>query len=169
MWPAGAAIFDAHIRSWDNPEDLVVYQSVVTACWGRCSPDVSPKGVSQVSGPSPRPGAQLWSAHREGRVLRLGGEIDVANAAVVRDRVVAEVCAGVDHLDLSGVGFFGAAGIEALLDAHALVRSQGKTLRLTCLPMVVRILRVCRFTELEGLTVTTVEEPGLGGEVGAGQ
>lgn len=82
---------------------------------------------------------------------------------------MAEVCAGVDHLDLSGVGFFGAAGIEALLDAHALVRSQGKTLRLTCLPMVVRILRACRFTELEGLTVMTVEEPGLGGEVGAGQ
>jgi anti-anti-sigma factor len=112
----------------------------------------------------------LWSAHRQGCVLRLGGEIDMANAVVVRDRVVAEVCAGVDHLDLSGVDFFGVAGIEALIDAHLLLSSQGKGLCVTCSPMVVRMLQVCKITTLEGVTVMTVEEPRLGGgERGAGQ
>jgi hypothetical protein len=69
----------------------------------------------------------------------------------------------VDHLDLSGVAFYGVAGLEALLDAHSLLRSQGASA-----PMVVRILRVCRITELEGLIVTIAEKPGVGDdEVGA--
>jgi anti-anti-sigma factor len=126
--------------------------------------------VSDVSRRSRRPRAQLWSAHRDGRVLRLGGEIDVANAEAVRDRLVAEVCSGVDHVDLSGVDFYGVSGLEALLDAHALLRSHGGILHLTCPPIVVRLLQVCGLVELEGLIVTTVEKPEMGGDqVGAGQ
>jgi anti-anti-sigma regulatory factor len=80
--------------------------------------------VSAVSGRSRRPSADSRSAHRDGRVLRLSGEIDIANAEAVRDRGVAEICAGVDRLDLSGVTFYGVAGLAALLDGHSLLRSQ---------------------------------------------
>lgn len=105
------------------------------------------------------PLVELWSARRDGSILRIAGEIDMANAAAVRDRVIAEIRAGVVHLDLSAVRFFGVAGMDTLLDGHAVLHSQGKTLRLTCPPVVVRMMHICGLTELEGLTVTIVTGP----------
>jgi anti-anti-sigma factor len=106
---------------------------------------------------SRRPVAELWSAHRDGLVLRLAGEIDIANSVAVSDRVVAEVRAGVLHLDLSEVSFCGVAGLDALLDGHAVLHGQGGTLRVTCHPIVARAMDVCGLTGLEGLIVTVAD------------
>lgn len=53
----------------------------------------------------------------------------MANAAAVRDRIIAEIRVGVVHFDLSAVRFFGVAGMDTLLDGHAVLHRQGKTLR----------------------------------------
>jgi len=89
--------------------------------------------------------------------LRLAGEIDIANSAAVSDRIVAEVRAGVVHLDLSEVSFCGVAGLDALLDGYAVLHSQGGTLRVTCHPIVARAMHVCGLAGLEGLIVTVAD------------
>ena len=101
-----------------------------------------------------RPVDELWSAHRDGSVLRLAGEIDIANSAAVSARVVAEVRAGVVHLDLSEVSFCGVAGLDALLDGHAVLHGQCGTLRVICHPIGARAMHVCGLTGLEGMIVT---------------
>ncbi|BCJ39961.1 hypothetical protein GCM10010168_28200 [Actinoplanes ianthinogenes] len=96
--------------------------------------------MSASSGP---PRAELCSVQRDGDVLRLSGEIDQLNVSTVGGRIVAEIEAGVTHLDLSAVSYCGAVGIRALLTGRDVCRERGGILRLTCSPEVLRVLHLC--------------------------
>ena len=96
---------------------------------------------------------RAFSAWRDGAVLHLSGDIDQANWLVVADRVAAELRSGVVELDLTAVGFFGAAAVRALLVARDRSRLAA-SLRLTCSPTVIRVLTICGLKTLDGMVVT---------------
>lgn len=62
-----------------------------------------------MTSPSERPQAALWSARRDGPVLRLTGALDVITAGEMAERLEAEVAAGAGRTDLTGVEFCAAA------------------------------------------------------------
>lgn len=66
------------------------------------------------------------------RVLRLAGEIDVATAPRLRDRLVQIVTEGTPHLvvDLSGVSFIDSMGLGALVSGLKRARAHDGDLRL---------------------------------------
>jgi anti-anti-sigma factor len=76
-------------------------------------------------------------------VLRLTGDIDQDNVTAVTERVIAAVNAGATHLDLSEVSFFGAAGVRAVLTGHQALPPHVTALRVTCSPIVLRVLHAC--------------------------
>jgi anti-anti-sigma factor len=83
-----------------------------------------------------------WVDQEHG-VLRVAGEIDQDNAEAVTRRVVAAVTAGVVHLDLSDVTFFGAAGVRVILAGHQILPPEAPSLRVACSPIVLRVIRTC--------------------------
>ena len=64
--------------------------------------------------------ARPYAAWSDGSVLHLSGDIDQTNWLEVAENVAAELRAGVAELDLTRVGFFGAAG-----GSHAGLRPWG--------------------------------------------
>ena len=76
-------------------------------------------------------------------VLKLAGDVDHDSAATVTQSVVAAVTAGVTHLDLSEVSFFGAAGVRALLTGYEALPAHVAALRVSCSPVVLRVLQTC--------------------------
>lgn len=117
------------------------------------------ESVSGVSGAFPPSRADLCSVRRDRDSLRLSGEIDVGNVAAVSARIQAEIRAGVVHLDLSEVGYCGAAGLRALLAGRDALRDRGGVLRLTCSPVVLRILRICELIDSAGMIVVPATGP----------
>ncbi len=109
-----------------------------------------------MNSPFERPEAALWSARRDGPVLRVTGALDVMTADAVADRLVSEVLAGIEQLDLSGVEFCGASGVRALLAARGAARAQGLELRLCSPPAVARVIELCGVADLDGWQVNTV-------------
>lgn len=108
----------------------------------------------------------LCTFQRIGDELRFVGAIDASNAEDLAARATAEVKTGVACLDLSQVRFFGAAGVRMLFAVHAAALDGG--MRVVCSPEVMRTLRVCRVTRVDGLPVTAAPDPGPGGG-GAGR
>ena len=104
--------------------------------------------------------APRCALYRDGAVLRLIGDIDLANRAQVGDRVAAEVGAGVVTLDLTDVHYFGAAGIQVVLHGYE-ARPPGATLDVRCAPAVFRVMRISGLVDAPELVVT--EHGGLGG------
>ena len=104
--------------------------------------------------------------YRDGAVLRLAGDIDLANGMAVGDRVAAAVGAGVVTLDLTDVHHFGAAGVRVVLHGHR-ARSAGATLTVRCAPAVLRVMRLSGLVGADGLEVT--DDGGLSGHGGAGR
>ena len=113
----------------------------------------SVKGVPVVTGPFGAERAELCSVRRDGGVLCLTGDIDNGNAVQTADRIVAEIRAGVVRLDLSGVDFCGAAGVQALLQGRDAL-PPGAVLHVTCSPMVYRVLHICGLVDADRLIVT---------------
>ncbi|HEY0540560.1 MAG TPA: STAS domain-containing protein [Actinoallomurus sp.] len=77
--------------------------------------------------------------------LRLRGEIDVATAPGLRERLSALLRPGMGLviLDLSGVSFCDASGLGVLVGSHRRALMMGVTLRLTALPPpLARLLRI---------------------------
>lgn len=74
-------------------------------------------------------------------VISAEGEVDHVTVARLR-RSVDRVAPGSGPLvlDLSGVTFFGSAGVACLLDVRRRARSSRIDLRLTCSPVVARML-----------------------------
>ncbi|GAB1690480.1 hypothetical protein KRM28CT15_22830 [Krasilnikovia sp. M28-CT-15] len=103
--------------------------------------------------------AESCVAQRDGPVLRVTGDIDQGNWIDLADRVAAEVRTGLVHLDLTQVSFFGAAGIRALMYARDDL-PPGRTLHVSCAPMVLHAMRICGLLTLTGLVVT----PGADGQ-----
>ncbi|GAA0897578.1 hypothetical protein GCM10009557_72390 [Virgisporangium ochraceum] len=94
--------------------------------------------------------ADRCSVHRDGSVLHLVGDIDIGNWSMLRERVAAEIGAGVRTLDLTAVRYFGAAGVRVVLDA----RPSGGTPTVRCAPAVYRVMRISDLLDEEGLVVT---------------
>lgn len=93
------------------------------------------------------------SLYRDGAVLRLVGDIDLANWVGVSGRVAAEVGAGVVTLDLTEVHYFGAAGVRVVLTGLG-ARSSGGPLEVRCAPAVFRVMRISGLVGTDGLQVT---------------
>ena len=78
-------------------------------------------------------------------IIRLRGEIDIATAPALRERLldVLRPGMGVVILDLSGVLFCDASGLGVLVGVHHHATAVGVTLRLTALrPRVTRLLHI---------------------------
>jgi anti-anti-sigma factor len=120
----------------------------------------SPLPVPPAGGPLVRgqvAGLRFCTAHREAGLIRVSGEIDMPDAERLTDWIVEQVAVGVTHLDLSDVSYCGAAGVRMLMAARDAVSPGGTSLRLTCSPLVLRVLTICGLTEMERLTVAAAE------------
>ncbi|MCB0978710.1 MAG: STAS domain-containing protein [Acidimicrobiales bacterium] len=89
------------------------------------------------------------SEHGEWSVLRVGGEIDVATAPGLRQRLVALVGEGRYRIvvDMSQVDFIDSTGLGVLIGTLKRVRSHGGELHLVC--DVDRVVRVFEITGLD--------------------
>jgi anti-anti-sigma regulatory factor len=96
-----------------------------------------------------------WSARREGPVLYLSGDIDLIDGIELTHRIVVEVSLGAVVLDLTGVGFCGAAGVRAVLQGHA-ARHDGVTLQVRCAGFVLQVLEICGLDRVDGLCLVDV-------------
>jgi anti-anti-sigma factor len=75
--------------------------------------------------------------------LAVGGEIDMATADQVAERLLAIAEGGEGHveIDMSKVTFCDSTGLKVLLDAHRTLADAGRALRLTrASPQVMRLL-----------------------------
>lgn len=89
------------------------------------------------------------SVHGAWSVLRVGGEVDVATAPKLRERLIALVNDQRVHLvvDLSDVDFIDSTGLGVLIGALKRVRSRDGDLHLVCSEP--RTLRVFEITGLD--------------------
>lgn len=108
---------------------------------------------------SERPGTALWSARRDGLVLRISGALDVSTARDVAERLTAEVTAGAGQIDLTGVEFCAASGVRALLAGREAALDRDLVLRLVCPPEIARVLDLCGVADLDGWQVVTATPP----------
>jgi anti-sigma B factor antagonist len=76
-----------------------------------------------------------------GRVFEVAGELDMATAPVLEDRVADVV--GSIRLDLEALTFIDSAGIAAFIHLYRRCETDGCTLRIErCCPQVERTLRI---------------------------
>lgn len=108
----------------------------------------------------------LCGVQRVGDQLLFFGEIDESNADDLAARAASEIRAGVVRLDLSQVRFFAAAGVRMMAAARTATSPRDGGLRVVCSPEVIRTLRVCRYTGVDGLLVTPAPELRDGGAAG---
>lgn len=98
-------------------------------------------------------------------LLHLGGEVDLAAAPAIRDRLTALVQQlGVGReapdavvLDLGRVTFIDSTGLSMLVAAHSRFGESGKELRVAAVPP--RVRRVLELTGLDGLLSTYDDVP----------
>jgi anti-anti-sigma factor len=112
-----------------------------------------------LTGPFGAEHAELCSVRRDGTAVRLTGEIDEANWSAIAERIALEIAAGAVRLDLTQLGYCGAAGVRALLHGRRALPS-GSTLHLTCSPLVFRVLHICGLVGAEGLMIKQVDANG---------
>ncbi|OJF11200.1 STAS domain-containing protein [Couchioplanes caeruleus] len=94
----------------------------------------------------------VWSAGE----LAVSGEIDVANAAVIGQRIYALVGAPVMTVDCTAVTFLDVAGLRMLLRLGAAAAAKGTILLLHCSPAVWDTFGLCQVWDAPGLVI----EPG---------
>ncbi|MCA1711466.1 MAG: STAS domain-containing protein [Actinobacteria bacterium] len=88
-------------------------------------------------------------------VLRLAGDLDLATAGQLRGKLL-EVLDTADVrrlvLDLAGLDFMDVTGLNVIVDAHDLLRSDGGALALRSpRPMVLRMLKLLALDEVVGV------------------
>lgn len=90
----------------------------------------------------------MSSSERNGwMVLSLSGEIDIATAPRVRERMHSLLAEGHERLvvDLDDVGFLDSTGLGVLVGILKRVRTQGGELRLVCSqPRIVKVFEITR-------------------------
>ncbi|MEU0490583.1 STAS domain-containing protein [Nocardiopsis sp. NPDC006139] len=108
-------------------------------------------------------GAVSWRRNPRGTLVRISGDIDLVTAPGYRTRLFEVLRARGDSgdrvvVDLSGVTFFGAAGLSLLAEVRARAERAGTDLRLAAPPD--RITRLIELTGTHGLPPfhATVEE-----------
>lgn len=98
-------------------------------------------------------------------VLAVNGEVDVATAPRLRERLIQLVNQGRHHVvvDLSGVDFLDSTGLGVLIGALKRVRTHDGELALVCSEP-----RVLKVFEITGLTKVFTMHPTVDEAVGAG-
>ncbi len=84
-------------------------------------------------------------------VLAVSGELDLASAALFREKVGEVMGTGVRHLvvDLSGVDFVDSSGLGAMLWAERRLEAVGGDLQaVNCRPPVERVIALAGLSEL---------------------
>jgi anti-sigma B factor antagonist len=117
---------------------------------------------------SEAPGLALTLERSEGvDVLRLSGELDMANADELA-RAIEATSAPHVVLDLEGLAYLDSAGIRAIDRAHRQLATGGRTLAVVASPdsRAGWTFRVAGFGE--GLVVASLEA-GMGGDPSAGE
>jgi len=90
------------------------------------------------------------SVHRDGQVVRLVGEVDLATCHTLETALDALVTRGAGDvvLDFSGVTFFGAVGVDALVRARNELDSSRRLVIREPSAIVRRVLGIVHLTEL---------------------
>jgi hypothetical protein len=110
-------------------------------------------GVTDMTGPTLPPRAELCSVERIGNLLRLKGEIDQANTVALTIRLTAEVRLGVTHVDLSGVRCCGDGRRTCAAGRQDRPTGGHSRMVLTCSPIVFRILHITGVAAMDGMQV----------------
>lgn len=87
-------------------------------------------------------------------VVTVSGEVDIATAPVLRERLVALVAEGHHDLvvDLDDVGFLDSTGLGVLVGALKRSRSHGGDLRLVCSqPRIMKVFEITRLDAAFGI------------------
>lgn len=109
--------------------------------------------MTDATRPRPPPAATARARHRHAghTTITVSGEIDLATAGQLCHACQAAVAAGATHvqLDLSGVIFCDAIGIDTLLALHRATRTRGT--RLTCINTPPHLRRLFRLTAADRL------------------
>jgi anti-anti-sigma factor len=87
----------------------------------------------------------------EQATLEVSGEIDIHTVDALVDALAATTGNGIERLvvDLDGVAFIGASGLNALVAAHAAHRDAGKEMRIrTTVPSTLRLISLTGLDEL---------------------
>ena len=99
----------------------------------------------------------LCQVRRLGAVAAVSGEVDIGNVAVVTSQVRAAVRDGATELDLTGVRFSAAAGMDVLVAAAVAARAAGGWLTVRCSPQVARLLWLCEWHEVDRARLVVAE------------
>jgi anti-anti-sigma regulatory factor len=109
--------------------------------------------------------AKRCSVRRDQFGLHLFGDVDQENWLEIAGYVAAEARSDVRSVDLTGMKYFGADGVRALLSGRAAL-PPGTALQVRCPPTVFRVLCICGLDHVDGLVVT---ESDRGAPPGTGQ
>jgi anti-sigma B factor antagonist len=84
-------------------------------------------------------------------VVSVTGEVDLFTAPEFRQRVMAPIAAGVDHVivDLMGTTFIDSSSLGVLIGAHRRLKERGGSLIVAC--DVESIVKTFRITGLDGV------------------
>ena len=128
------------------------------------APDPIPGPVGHISGDSVAPGGFAVTAERsDGEVVvAITGEVDIATAPRLWERLEAEILTGPSRvvLDLSGLGFIDSTGLTVIIRAHKRLGCAGATLVLRSpTPPVARVLTVSGLDQVLDVEI----DPGRGG------
>jgi anti-sigma B factor antagonist len=84
-------------------------------------------------------------------VISVSGEVDLFTAPEFKQRVMAPIAAGVEHVivDLTGTTFVDSSGLGVLIGAHRRLKSRGGRLVVACDSEA--IVKTFRITGLDGV------------------
>jgi anti-anti-sigma regulatory factor len=100
----------------------------------------------------------LCGVQRIGDDLWFFGDIDESNADELAARAATELRTGVVGLNLSQVRFFAAAGVRLLFAARTATGFPDGGVPVVCSAQVMRTLRLCRYTRVDGLRVSAAPD-----------
>jgi len=101
-------------------------------------------------------------------VISVTGEVDLFTAPEFKQRVMAPIAAGVEHVivDLTEASFIDSSSLGALIGAHRRLKSRGSRLVVAC--DVEAIVKTFRITGLDGVfELVPSVEAALGGRAEA--
>lgn len=111
-----------------------------------------------VTDPSRADQAKRCSARRDRDGLHLAGDVDQENWLEIAEWMAAEARSDVRCVDLTGMKYFGADGVRALLIGRDALPS-GAALHIRCSPTVFRVLHICGLDTVGGLDVARADRP----------
>jgi anti-sigma B factor antagonist len=93
-------------------------------------------------------------------VVSIGGEVDVATAPDLRERLNESIAEGLPTLvvDLLGVSFIDSTGLGVLIEAMKHTESKGRTIRLAVSePRILKVFTITGLTDVFDIRATRAE------------